>query len=69
MNTAARIANILKASASLLVTTVGILFSADDNESVDRPIGNGSDRFGEHNFRTGNMDSGADPDGWYEEDL
>ncbi len=69
MNTTARIANILKASASLLISTIGILFSADDDESEDRPLGNGTDRFGEHNFRTGNMDSGADPNGWYEEDL
>lgn len=69
MNTATRIAHILRASAALLVTAVGILFSADDNESEERPLGEGSDRFGEHNFRTGRMDSGADPDGWYEEDL
>ena len=69
MNTATRIAHIVKASAALLVTAVGILFSADENESDDRPLGDGSDRFGEHNFRTGRMDSGADPDGWYEEDL
>lgn len=69
MNTATRIVHILRASAALLVTAVGILFSADDNESEDRPLGEGSDRFGDHNFRTGRMDSGADPDGWYEEDL
>ena len=69
MNTATRIANILRASAALLATTVGILLSADEDESEDRPLGDGSDRFGEHNFRTGRMDSGADPDGWYEEDL
>ena len=69
MNTATRIVHIVKASAALLVTAVGILFSADEDESDDRPLGDGSDRFGEHNFRTGRMDSGADPDGWYEEDL
>ena len=69
MNTATRIAHILRASGALLVTAVGILFSADDDESEDRPVGDGSDQFGEHNFRTGRMDSGADPDGWYEEDL
>ena len=69
MNTSTRLTNILRGSAALLVTTVGILFSANDDESEDRPIRNGSDRFGEHNFRTGSMDSGDDPDGWYEEDL
>lgn len=61
--------SLFKACAAFLITAVGILFSANDDESEDRPLGNGSDRFGEHNFRTGNMDSGSDPDGWYEEDL
>jgi len=61
--------SVFKASAAFLVTAVGILFSAVDDESEDRPLGNGSDRFGEHNFRTGSLDSGSDPDGWYEEDL
>ncbi len=69
MNTITRIAHMLKAGAALFVTAVGILFIADDDESEDHPIGDGSDRFGEHNFRTGRMDSGTDPDGWYEEDL
>ncbi len=69
MNTAARMAKLLKASAALFVTAVGLLFSTDEDESEDRPLANGSDLFGEQNFRTGNMDSGADPNGWYEEDL
>ena len=69
MKNSTRIINILKRSATLRLTAMGILFSADDDESEDRPLGDGSDRFGEHNFRTGSMDSGADPDGWYEEDL
>lgn len=69
MNAATRIAHIVRASTALLVTAVGVLFSADKDESEDRPLGDGSDRFGEHNFRTERMDSGADPDGWYEEDL
>lgn len=68
MNTATRIVHILRASAALVITAVGVLFSTDD-ESEDRPLGDGSDRFGDHNFRTGRMDSGTDPDGWYEEDL
>ena len=69
MKSSSRTINILKGSVALLLTAVGILFSGDDDESEDRPLGEGSDRFGEHNFRTGHMDSGADPDGWYEEDL
>ncbi len=69
MNTATHIANIFRASATLLVTAVDILFSPDDDDSEDCPLLNGSDRFGEQNFRTGSMDSGTDSDGWYEEDL
>lgn len=70
MNTTTRIAKILKASVTLLVTVVGILFwTDDDDETEDRPLAEGSDLFGEYNFRTGEMDSGSDPDGWYEEDM
>jgi len=67
MNIATSFLNLLKASAAFLVTSVGFLFSANDGD--DRTLSEGSDLFGEHNFRTGNMDSGSDPDGWYEEDL
>ncbi len=66
MNIATSVLSLLKASATLFV---GFLFGAEDNEGEDRPLANGSDLFGDHNFRTGNMDAGADPDGWYEEDL
>jgi hypothetical protein len=59
----------IKGCGAFLLSILGILASSHDDESEDCPIGNGSDRFGEHNFRTGNMDSGADPYGWYEEDL
>jgi hypothetical protein len=69
MNIATSFLNLLKTSATLFVTFVGFLFGADDNEVEDRPLENGSDFFGDHNFRTGSMDSGSDPDGWYEEDL
>ncbi len=69
MKSSTRIFAVLKGSIAFLLTAVDILFSADDDESNDRPLGEGSDRFGEHNFRSGRMDSGTDPDGWYEEDL
>lgn len=69
MKSSTRIFAALKGCIALLLTAVGVLFNTDDDESVDRPLGEGSDRFGEHNFRTGRMDSGTDPDGWYEEDL
>ncbi len=69
MKTATRIANIFRASATLLVTFAGILFGTHEDETEDRPLADGSDLFGEYNFRTGEMDSGGDPDGWYEEDM
>lgn len=69
MRSSTRIFSVLQGSIAMLLTAVGILFSADDDESDDRPLGEGSDRFGEHNFRSGRMDSGTDPDGWYEDDL
>ncbi len=52
-----------------MATVIGMLASADKPETSDRPQGDGSDLFGEHNFRTGQADSGADPDGWYEDDM
>jgi len=59
----------LKTSAAMLTTVVGFLLGADDENGETNPQESGSDLFGEYNFRTGNMDSGSDPDGWYEEDL
>jgi len=69
MKSSTRIFAALKGCIALLLPAVGVLFNTDDDESDDRPLGEGSDRFGEHNLRTGRMDSGTDPDGWYEEDL
>ncbi len=69
MKSITRIINMIKGSVVLILTAVGILFSGEDEESEDHPLGEGSDRFGEHNFRTGRMDSGSDPEGWYEDDL
>jgi hypothetical protein len=65
---ATSVLTLFKASAAFLTTLAGFLFGADEDEE-DRPLTNGSDLFGEHNFRTGKLDSGSDPDGWYEEDL
>ncbi|MEZ5573754.1 MAG: hypothetical protein R3E64_17310 [Halioglobus sp.] len=68
MKIATGILTLFKASTALLATLVGLLFSANEDQE-DRPLAHGSDLIGEHNFRTGSMDSGSDPDGWYEEDL
>lgn len=69
MNHIKRIFSFIKAGGVFLGTIVGVLASTDNSETSDRPQGDGSDLFGEHNFRTGRADSGADPDGWYEDDM
>ena len=48
---------------------VGLLISAAKLESSDRPQGDGSDMFGDYNFRKDRFDTGTDPNGWYEDDL
>ena len=67
MNIVNHIISLSKTSMTLFKTIVSFLFAKDDDK--DHPSANGSHLFGEHNFRTGGMDFGADPDGWYEEDL
>ena len=69
MNHIKRIFSFLKAAGVFLGTIVGVLASSDNSETSDRPQGDGSDIFGEHNFRTGRADSGSDPDGCYEDDM
>jgi len=69
MNHIKRIFSFIKAAGVFLGTIVGVLASTDDAETSDRPQGDGSNLFGEHNFRTGRADSGTDPDGWYEDDM
>jgi len=36
---------------------------------LERPLADGSDLIGDHNFRTGRADCGNDPIGWYEDDF
>ena len=69
MNIATSVFSLFKASATLFLTFVSFLFGAEDKDGEDHPMANGSDLFGDHNFRTGNLDAGSDPNGWYEEDL
>jgi len=69
MNHIKRIFSFLKAAGVFLGTIVGVLASTDNSETSDRPLGDGSDLLGDYNFRTGRTDSGADPDGWYEDDM
>ena len=64
-----RIFSFTKAGGIFLGTIVGVLASTDKSETSDQPQSEGSNLFGEHNFRTGRADSGSDPDGWYEDDM
>jgi len=59
----------VKAIAVFFGWCMGVLISAAKPETGDRPQGDGSDLLGEYNFRTGKSDSGADPNGWYEDDI
>ena len=36
---------------------------------LERPLSDGAEFSGDYNFRTGKMDCGTDPSGWYEDDL
>lgn len=69
MNIATSFLKLLKATVAFSVTAIGILFSTDHDDGDERALSQGSDLFGEQNFRTGRLDAGSDPDGWYEEDL
>lgn len=69
MNAIERTLSLIKAGGVFLATVLGVLASTERSEASDRPQSLGSDLIGEHNFRTGHLDSGTDPDGWYEEDM
>lgn len=68
MGTSSRIVKILKASAVLSVSAIALLFSnTDDDEALDeRPL-HDADLTGELNYRTGKLDAGLDPYGWYDD--
>lgn len=69
MGTSSRIVKILKASAVLSVNAVALLFANAEEKTEERPLSEGSELFGEYNFRTEKLDAGTDPYGWYEEDM
>lgn len=69
MNAIKWILSFIKSGVTLLASIMGVLASTDEPETSDRPQGDGSDMFGDYNFRTGRFDAGTDPNGWYEEDM
>jgi hypothetical protein len=53
--------------AFALLATFRDLFTAAEPERQDRPIQD-ADLIGDYNHRTGRLDAGNDPYGWYDED-
>ena len=58
-----------RAFNSALALLTDLCLSRESHSYSDRPLLTGSDLIGEYNFRTGGLDCGADPNGWYEEDV
>ena len=53
----------------ILKWVAGSAVNETESSALERPLNNGSDLIGDHNFRTGRADSGNDPIGWYEDDF
>lgn len=50
--------------------SIGLMTAAPaESAESDRPYVEGSETFGDFNFRTRQMDCGTDPAGWYEDEL
>ncbi|MCG7977142.1 MAG: hypothetical protein AB2565_12530 [Candidatus Thiodiazotropha endolucinida] len=63
-----RIFSLIKSGGVFLGTIVGVLASSqDEGESKERQL-HDSDLIGDYNHRTGRLDAGNDPYGWYDED-
>ncbi|MCB1880518.1 MAG: hypothetical protein KDI54_10745 [Gammaproteobacteria bacterium] len=64
-----RTGRMMVAIAKWIGSVVGLLFYQSVSDSRNRAEHEGSELFGEYNFRTGELDAGTDPYGWYEEDM
>ena len=65
-----RISHSLASTIHLVLRWATDSHTAEDQSSpLERPLAEGSEMIGDHNFRTGRPDSGNDPIGWYEEDF
>jgi len=57
----------LEATLNLSAAVVSVIAHAEDIPEDSRRLQD-SDAFGEMNYRTGRLDSGTDPFGWYDEE-
>lgn len=70
MSTFSRISKILKASAVLGLSAVAFLLpNSNEEDEIDERRLHDSDLTGVFNYRTGRLDAGTDPRGWYDEDF
>ena len=53
----------------ILHLVVDTLVTGSESPASERPLSDGAEFSGDYNFRTGKMDCGTDPSGWYEDDL
>ncbi len=68
MNHIKKILSFIKAGGIFLGTIMGVLASSqDEGDSNGRQL-HDADLVGEYNHRTGRLDAGNDPYGWYDED-
>jgi hypothetical protein len=64
----------VKASFLFLINAIVFFFVPDDEDQLQgsppngRRLDEGAEFIGEYNFRTGKMDLGTDPAGWYEDE-
>ena len=61
--------SLAKSVRRLLHLVADSLVTASASPATERPLSDGAEFSGDYNFRTGKMDCGTDPSGWYENDL
>ena len=61
--------SLAKAVRRLLHLVADSLVTNSESPATERPLSDGAEFSGDFNFRTGKMDCGTDPSGWYEDDL
>ena len=61
--------SLAKSVRRLLHLVADSLVTSSESPAAERPLSDGAEFSGDYNFRTGKMDCGTDPSGWYEDDL